>query len=455
MTAISPTEFFDELKGVSATDRWDVMVSYSERKLNDLLAVRWKRSMKPMPLHFEVNTPIDNTSYLNQTFDIELGAPSLQFATARGKATLSFPLEGGWKSKIISEGEEDIPKKPMSIIPKSYAVDISVPVIHMFANETIKTAEGSAPEDMIPLGTQKGPPRTIVGDGQEIHFEDDKLGSSYITFEFDNEKIDADIRNTTGKSLNQDSVLLKTKYNVVNGLVTYMLDKEHVQWIKYSIAVVTNKVNPGDKWSDLLRPSKCMFSTQPGVLNVFIKTKGSSSTTGITPPSFRHSTTRDVLPFPTGHEASIIISRHLFINDFLLPNLKAKCKELKSDSPVDASKPASGSGLTLNLRMEHSKSFNHQIKSGGWLVSDILTVRDFTTDFDTNPLTVIIDKGSDGITPEAKWQWTFSTTIRWDRLFCAMDGCSTQIGRSRVDTRMPNVSIKSNHIALVSYSMCD
>ncbi|KAK3297294.1 uncharacterized protein B0H64DRAFT_457363 [Chaetomium fimeti] len=412
MAIIPPVEFIDELKANSATDRWDVMVSYSEKQLNDLLAVRWKRSMKPVPLKFEISTPIDRNSALVQAFDIKLGEPSLQFATARGKAMLSFPIEGGWQSKMVGKGRKDWEMDPVTIRPNSYAVDISVPVIHMFANDSESTI--SEPEGELAGNKPEEPSRAIVGDGTEIHFEEDKIGSTCITFQFDNEKIDAEIRNTTGKPLEDDSVMLKTKNNIVNGLVTYVLDKKHVKWIHYSIAVVTNK---------------------PGALNVFIKTKGGTAGSGMSPPSFRHSSTRDILPFPIGYDSSIIISRRLFVKDFLLPNLKTFLKNLQSDRPIEDKKPTSGTGLELNLRLDQNKTICYSDLNSGWGAT-LFTVHDFTTDFDMHPVTVVIDKGGDGITPEAKWHWEFTSRLDWE-FDTTVGGSSNLGGRATVTATMP------------------
>ncbi|EAQ86629.1 predicted protein [Chaetomium globosum CBS 148.51] len=433
MAIIPPTEFIDELKDDSATNRWDVMVSYSEKQLNDLLAVRWRHSMKPVPLKFDIGTPIDKKFRLVQTFDVQLGEPSLQFATAGGKATLSFPIEGGWKSKMVGQAGPGMEMDDVTIPQKSYVIDISIPVIHLFAKES--TISGPEVEPGGDMDKAKEPSRAIVGSGTEIHFEEDKVGSTCITFQFDNEKMSADIRNITGKPLEEDALMLKTKDSIVNNLVTYVLDKEHVKWIHYSIAVVTNEVDPDDKWSDFLRPTSCMFNTQPGAINVFIKTKGGTAGSGMSPPLFQHRSTRDILPFPTGFDSAIFISRRLFVDDFLLPNLNTSLKDLLSGRPIEVKKPASGTGMEINLRLEKTKTFNYYDLKSGWTAS-LFSIQDFTTDFDANPVTVVIDKGPDGITPEAKWHWEFTSTLEWD-IDTSVGGSTSIGGKASVTSTMP------------------
>jgi hypothetical protein len=59
---------------------------------------------------------------------------------------------------------------------------------------------------------------------------------------------------------------------------------------------------------------------------------------------------------------------------------------------------------------------------------------------DMNPATVVIDKGADGITPEAKWHWEFTSRIDWD-LDTSFGGSSNTGGRATMVATMPGVSV--------------
>jgi hypothetical protein len=86
-----------------------------------------------------------------------------------------------------------------------------------------------------------------------------------------------------------------------------------------------------------------MLNTQPGALKVFIKTKDGTGGSGMSPPSFYHSSTRDILPFPTGYDSSIIISRRLFVNGM------ANVRLLQVRCYLDGAQVSSSNKLHLTL----------------------------------------------------------------------------------------------------------
>ncbi|KAJ4269006.1 hypothetical protein NW762_003079 [Fusarium torreyae] len=440
MTTLAPKEFLEALKSRNATSDWDVLVSYSEKQLNDLLSIRWKRSMESVDLPFSVKIAIGNDgSYLQNSFEVRLGAPALSFETTTGRATLSFPIEGGYKSTVFLKGMEPIDKGSKTITPKAYVVDVSVPMVHMVANVNEKLLAASTSSYSDDLRPENATP-VILEHDQELKFGDKGISSSHITFHFDNKKVTAKTRNITGKELEEDGMLTDTADPIAN----HLKDEKKVKWIEHSIAIVTDREDPaGHESSSLLRPVKCMFNTQPGVLNIFIKVKGGTSTNPTIPPVFQHKGPVGLLPFPSGTEASIIISRYMLINDFLLPNLRKFCKELKSERPIEVSKPASGSGLKLNLRLEEDKTFNFHKVSSGWNWNEF-TVKNYKVDFTKNPLYAIVDTGTDGVTPQVTWKWSFHQSLDWRRDVVTVPGRQGRhevtVGRAKLEANMPKTS---------------
>lgn len=140
MDPLSVDDFVNRLKGASTTNDWDVVVSYDEKKITDLLEDLWeeKKTFGNLKLNvpvtrdiFVINRPRSVT--LNVHFDLTFSNPRLQFhPTQSGRAILSLILGGNHQAEN-SDTTYGLPKG-------YYQLDVNVPIAAM--NE--KTPPGEA-----------------------------------------------------------------------------------------------------------------------------------------------------------------------------------------------------------------------------------------------------------------------------------------------------------------------
>lgn len=144
-----------------------------------------------------------------------------------------------------------------------------------------------------------------------MNFDDSTQSSYYVIFHFDTQ-------NSIWQCLandNSDEALKNETDQLVTEAKNWFAAHDNLQWIKYSMAEVSNKSeNPGNASDNLLTPSSFVFSCQPGVLNVFIHTKGGTKGEGNSTPQFGLEHDKHLTPVPTEYSASIIISRQLFLD---------------------------------------------------------------------------------------------------------------------------------------------
>lgn len=179
---------------------------------------------------------------------------------------------------------------------------------------------------------------------------------------------------------------------------------DHVQWIDYSMAEVSNKRKSSTSDSDnLLTPSSFVFACQPGVLNVFIHSKGGTRGLGINPPNFGLQHEQHITPIPTEYHASIIISRQLFIETYLVENIKKLCPNLSEDNPVKIMNVKNG--LKLELRYNEKKVIQCENFYGD-MFSHIYKALE--VNMEEHPLVLTIEDDSDDLVPKSWWNWEFS-----------------------------------------------
>lgn len=97
--------------------------------------------------------------------------------------------------------------------------------------------------------------------------------------------------------------------------------------------VFNHSQSPDNASDNLLTPSSFVFWCQPGVLNIFVHSKGGNTGLGNNPPQFALQHERHVASVPTEHHASIIISRQLFLETYLVENIKKLRSSLSTTNP--------------------------------------------------------------------------------------------------------------------------
>lgn len=92
-------DLHEKLKNVETTDKWDILVSYSEKQLNQFLKKTWGTSDRFTNVHFE-RVEGSGKHAFTQLFDLKFHAPDLEFDTTGtdgGYACLTMPLSGKYR----------------------------------------------------------------------------------------------------------------------------------------------------------------------------------------------------------------------------------------------------------------------------------------------------------------------------------------------------------------------
>jgi hypothetical protein len=156
-----------------------------------------------------------------------------------------------------------------------------------------------------------------------IVFDDLKTNTCRIVFHFHNSLSTYKILNAAGAPTTRDPNA-QVMSDMTIKLANYFQDPQKVNSLDYALATVQRTANAQDSDAVLL-PESFIFRTAgayPGVLCVYIKTKGSNNPAGISSPAFQPNN-KDISPIPQGYTASIVIRKELFGNKYLVPELKS------------------------------------------------------------------------------------------------------------------------------------
>ncbi|EAW17008.1 uncharacterized protein NFIA_003640 [Aspergillus fischeri NRRL 181] len=367
-------ELHEKLKHKTTTDKWDILVSYSEKQLNQFLKKTWDASASVdfTNVHFEQNLGHGKHAY-TQMYDLRFHAPDLEFDTTSGYVYLTMPLSGK------SRATDDKPEDAIEIPEGHYSFKVRTQIVGM------KGDGGSQTSDSL------------------FHFDDNSESTYYITFHFDTQ-------NSNWQCLvkdKSDPALTNDLNQLVNEVKNWFAAHDNVQWIDYSMAEVSNSSPNSESASDdLLTPSKFVFSCQPGVLSVFIHSKGGTRGLGNNPPQFGLEHEQHVTPVPTEYHASIIISRELFLETYLVKNIKKLASSLSKNDPVKII--SVDNGLKLELRYDKDKV----IKCANFRsYSYDMAFEDLNVDMNTHPLVLTVEDDANDLTPKASWKWDFSGEV--------------------------------------------
>jgi hypothetical protein len=168
--------------------------------------------------------------------------------------------------------------------------------------------------------------------------------------------------------------------------------------LDYAVAGVQQPKNEADR-DRVLTPESFVFTTQgssPGVLCVYIKTRGSGNNVGWTAPHFQPNN-NNVLPIPQGFTTSIIIRHDLFSEKYLIPQLQTQVApggllhQLDKDNNF-------ANGFRYLLQLNPSALKNNKFGSGPWHNWDLNIDYAFTDP----PLALTLSNRS------ANWYWDFT-----------------------------------------------
>ncbi|PIG90081.1 hypothetical protein AARAC_001874 [Aspergillus arachidicola] len=402
MSPASKENLHGAMKGGETTDKWDVLVSYDQNKLQKYLKAAWAKTHRVANAEFKVTTMIAGHEF-EEDFKLTIEDPALEFyqGSNEARARLTMDISGTSTSK-------QFPDEPLTIDRGNFALQVTLPVkaIHGDGGGTI------AKEDV-------------------LHFEDEKVSSFHITFHFANDENDWKIidkkptnAGDPGSKDKQKEALQSARTKIEN----HFHDLSGDELISLSIAEVSNDKHKSA--SDLLTPKSFSLASQDGVLNVVINTKGSGRGPGADTREFQLKRGVHYTPIPSGFGASIKkrIGR---------PPYRQRWGPGKGG--VGSADDKTGA----LFEMKYSKSLTTAAEWHNY-GSIQLDSKGLSIDFDKYPLHLEI-KDDSSLKTKYSWQWTCKGTLDYDEIISTPKGGHVQPFHADFD-----VSIKDNSTELAT-----
>lgn len=227
--------------------------------------------------------------------------------------------------------------------------------------------------------------------------------------------------------------------------------------ISLSIVEVSNDKHKGA--SDLLTPKSFSLASQDGVLNVFINTKGSGRGPGADTRQFQLKRGVHYTPIPSGFGASIVISRYILVEKFLLAEIRKSASAAHltgSDGVQEKGGVGSGDDKTGALfEMKYSKSLTTAAEWHNYR-SIQLDSEGLSIDFDKYPLHLEI-KDDSSLKTKYSWQWNCKGTLDYNEIISTPCGGHVQPFHAKFDVSIKDVSFDipfRPHVPLLIETRC-
>ncbi|EIT73596.1 hypothetical protein AO1008_04773 [Aspergillus oryzae 100-8] len=379
-----------QMMGKWTTEGFDILVSYSEEKVNQLLRARseqLKSILKMGPLETSYVDPLtDETIHLNVFMDLE--HPLLQFEDEHGNITLTFDIQKGHYVIIAKNITKDL--------PSGMAISFKTTL-----NNVKGTVESSQSEDE-PTG--KGV-KTASANELVIFNPGEKDISQHVCITF--EKASADFIGTTEES----------KKRVAGMAFLLGAVKEYFQQhaeLKYFVAGVSNKYNP-ESGSDSLQPRSFRFNTLKGktkndesALCMWISVKEGTNRPESYTQAFEGTFyANGLIPIPRGRTCSLIMHNDLLIKQFIMPNLSKGFKSFKD-------KTSGKGGLNLSATMiADDIDIKEMKKKESWGPGGIKTTTVDPMKFSLSDPETTISFGDGIISKSNKINYTNKQQVKW------------------------------------------
>ncbi|KAJ5738164.1 hypothetical protein N7493_001319 [Penicillium malachiteum] len=382
--------------GLSFTMGWDVVASYSEKQINDLLRVRHVETnaemLRTLSFTFKDENPVTEELF-DTTYDLKFGAPLVQFnAHSPGQPMCSLLME-------IVEGTETVPirvKNPVRSMPRGWKLQL---------------------ED-IPLATVRG----LVSEGDAEH-SDIVSGEKAVHFSLtDNEMqhvvLGFKLANTTYKltlvppaSGEASESLLMKKLDLprLEKFINRYFQND-VGALSYSIACLNNTKSDD---SPNLQPVKFQFATfknkDRGILSLFIQVKGGFAT-GRTEELQSHWQNQwgdnGIQPIPDRFTASLLLSSDMLHRVLFQQAFKGQGWDAINLSPTNEAENK------ISARTKKQWTVPEQNYDYG--INSKFHVDGFTLDLEKWPLTLTIRQDDPKASPNVYAHWTIDKEVGWN-----------------------------------------
>ncbi|KAJ8482429.1 hypothetical protein ONZ45_g14950 [Pleurotus djamor] len=400
------------MKSAETTQNWDVIVSYSVDRLNNLLKTIWSAKdalevIRPVTRHTD---PREEEDY-EMEWEVMLAFRTLSFKEdGDGHARLEMALVGrhrvkGKNRKGLPYSWKDIPDKCMFIA--------SIPL------QSVRAREGDI------KGSNPTPGRI------PITFDDHPDTKLHVVFNFDN-------TSSSSFSIEGPEAFSNTFQDLATALSRWM--KDHVNTVQYSLAAVAPTHTQGATY---LTPEAMAFTLhrddKDSCLSVYIKTKDSGNAPGNQTRVFqlpgKHG--MEALPIPKGYSASIIIRNKLFRERFLLDSLKDLRDGEGKKSFESVTSNSTTDGFKLDLRLDHHVigDFTKRKWYGG------LSVGQINWRLSQSPLDLQIRDG------RADWDYFHEFEVGWHQYGTNIDIGGIVVWKPSIHiTRSPIISTSQEQI---------
>ena len=377
ISQLSKKDLLEKMKGQPSTNRWDVVCSYTIKKINALLSDKYEQGglVNEIPMKTEWSDIFGTQFALEGT--MHLACPNLSFTgDDQNKCLLSMPIGANFTvSQTFNSGhvetiEQDIPMG-------DYFLDCAVPL----ASLTGAVVDG----EFVPEKLE---------DQKVIVFEEDKEMNSHVVLNFENSlntiwKIVRNEEKQGGLTILDDLIARTT---IEQAVANYF--KENVGLIQYALAGLNNRVDTDAK--NILKPKSFVFAVQGaeenGTLSLYIQTANSGNSPGNATPKFQPGD-EQLLPVPEGYSSSIIIANDLLKKSIAHAVTEEGYQAILSDFGVTVS---SDSTVELvNMKKVHNT----------FLVNENVSMTDVKVDFEQNPFQIEVE----GLSVKWKFQQTVNS----------------------------------------------
>jgi hypothetical protein len=296
-------KLIEEMKGRDTTNGWDVVVSYDEDKINNLLKAKQGQGSVQLP---EMNVPFENPNTgdtENVIYRLKLSNPSFKIEESSGRAVLTYNLTGDYGAK----------RRP---IPGGIEMHVTVGVARLEGTVTqdggtsgFKPQANALHPDSNTAKTQE-PSQVVDMSGSACHG---------ICIVFRDAQVDV---------VSQDPSNKRIANTLRTGIRDSTEDHLHKSEFHYFLGGVNAQASGSVEENSSLQPEKFCFSLvrgdekrrQPGALVMWIAVQGGSSgrltSSGRTSVTF-HPDQSDRNPIPKGNSASVIFRHDLIARKLL------------------------------------------------------------------------------------------------------------------------------------------
>ncbi|GIC84194.1 uncharacterized protein Aud_000008 [Aspergillus udagawae] len=375
----------------STTDKWDVVVSYSQDKLQPLLTKYWSEVIGDTSVTVVHST--GHSSYDRATtYKLNLGPPQFEFdkkivdGGSISMARITWPFTGTAHTKLntgVDVGEKTLTAED------GFSTTVTTPIHAISSGDDDKQAKFH-PSHNVPVEYTN----ILQTSNHMIEFTDGTTSSYHVILQFasaEDTTWKVNVKNTSSDSAEdlQDSAA---------DIGLELNNQEKVKGFQFTLGEVKNTPNPADY---VLTPQAFKFSADKGILSIFIHVKGGDGKGAKEAPQFQLTHDSLIAPMPDGYDASIIISRRLIRDKYMIPQIQDKCKDFlrETDGVLARDGPLSP---TVGLKFK-----NERVWSGFTTGPSIVVVTEgyVTVDWDKYPL--ILELFDDKSTLQSHYKWTW------------------------------------------------